>query len=337
MPGQMLLGFGVAVLLGEPALPSLTWEAPLHCPSQTDTQDAIEHYLGRSLADDDPPTDMHVREAVGGYRLELRTRAGAHVIEGSDCARLTGLAASVAAIAIDPLAEPNWREPPSLTRREPAPSELAIVVVPEEVSVPAIPKVEPEPARDEWQLVESRPDTSPARDRRSKRVRGLLSASAGLGLNLFPNPAPGFEAGLGIDRGALHVELDGGGWFAGRFRSSEGDVGGDLSAWHVSARPCGVPRWRWIELRACGLLGAGQVQARGVGVIDPHRIRQPWVWIGAELGLAVVLHRNVALILDVGAAVNLIRPKFWTEAPASEFLTPWISGRGRLGFEVRFP
>lgn len=344
MPSGMLLGIGLALLLDEPALPILTWEAPLHCPSQADTTAAIEHYLGRSLLDQDPPTSMHVREAAGGYRLELRTRAGAHVIEGSDCGRLAQLAASVAAIVIDPLADPPTLAPPSLVRHELEPSVPAVAVVGDEAPAPPIPepaldppKPEPEPVNSEWQLVEAGRDDGPSPYRRSNELRGLLTASAGLGLNVFPSPAPGFEAGLGLDRGALHVEVGGGGWFAGRFRSSEGDVGGDLSAWQVNARPCGVPRWRRIELRACGLLTAGQVHARGVGVVDPKLLRQPWVSLGAELGLAVVLHRNVALFLDLGAAANLLRPKFWTEAPRSEYMMPLISGRGRFGIEVRFP
>lgn len=336
----MLFGVGLALLLGEPAL---TWEAPLHCPSQSDTAAAIEHYLGRSLADADPPTAMHVREASGGYRLELRTRAGTHMIEGVDCGRLAQLAASVAAIAIDPLAEGPPIEPPSLVRREPEPiaiagAELATTeLAAPPIEVPPLPP-EPEPATEhEWQLVEGPNDQPQPRVRRTSEVRGLLSASAGLGLNVFPRPAPGFEAGVGIDRRALHLELGGGGWFAGSFRSSAGEIGGDLRAWQASVRPCGVPRWKRIELRACGVLGAGQVRARGVGVLDPQVVRQPWVWVGAELGLAVVLHRRAALFLDVGAAANLLRPRFYTDAPASEYVMPIVAGRGRLGIEVRFP
>jgi hypothetical protein len=341
MPSAMLLGVGLALLLGEPGL---TWEAPLHCPTRADTAAAIEHYLGRTLADADPPTDMRVREAAGGYRLELRTRVGAHVIEGVDCGRLIQLAASVAAIAIDPLAQGTPIEPPSLARREPdpdpraAPLETTKVELPSvEPEAPLITPPMPEPPPNEWQLVEGPADRPERRDPRTKRVRGLLSASAGLGLAVFPGPSPGVEAGVGIDRGALHVELGGGGWFAGRFRSSDAEVGGDLRAWQASVRPCGVPRWRRLELRACGVLGAGQVAARGVGVVDPQWVRQPWVWIAGELGLAVVLHPRAALFLDVGAAANLLRPRFWTDAPASEYVMPIVSGRGRLGVEVRFP
>jgi hypothetical protein len=356
MPNAMLLGVGLALLLGEPAL---TWDAPLHCPTRADTAAAIEHYLGRSLAEADPPTDMRVHEAMGGYRLVLRTRAGAHVIEGVDCGRLIQLAASVAAIAIDPLAQGMPVDPPSLVRREPEPlvsaggepglqpqalpateaepTEPAIVDPVEPPILPPMPEPEPEPDSSEWQLVEAPIDRPADARRRDRQLRGLLTASAGLGLAVFPNPAPGVEAGVGIDRGALHVELGAGGWFAGRFRSSEADVGGDLQAWQASVRPCGVPRWRRIELRACGSVGAGQVRARGVGVVDPEVVRQPWVWIAGDLGLAVVLHPRAALFLDVGAAANLLRPRFWTESPASEYQMPIVSGRGRFGIEVRFP
>ena len=337
----MLLGVGLALLLGEPAL---TWEAPLHCPSEADAEAALEHYLGRRLGPEDPATSMVVREHDSGYRLELHTRAGAHVIEGFDCNRLTQLAASVAAIAIDPLgAAPSSNEPPSLVRHEPEPIVIEGVPspAPERPRLPEpalIAPREPPPAP-EWVLA---PEPEPAdepepRSRSATKLRGLLSASAGLGLAVFPRPAPGFEAALGLDRGALHVELGGGGWFAGRFRSSAGDVGGDLLAWDASVRPCGVPRWRRLELRACAVVGAGQVRGRGVGVLTPQVVRQPWVWIAGELGLAVVLHRNVALFVDAGVAANLLRPRFSTAAPDAQYVMPAISGRGRFGVEVRFP
>ncbi|MFV8756056.1 hypothetical protein ACNOYE_36350 [Nannocystaceae bacterium ST9] len=254
----MLLGVGLALLLGEP---TLTWEAPLHCPSREVAAEALEHYLGRSLAEDDPPTDMRVREAAGGYRLELHTRAGAHVIEGVDCGRLTQLAASVAAIAIDPLALSMPFDPPTLARVEPerAPIEVAPAII--EAPLPEPPAIEPtpierprpdpEPELRDWRTTQTPVDEGP-RLRHDTRLRGLLSASAGLGLAVFPRPAPGFEAGVGLDRGALHLELGGGGWFAGQFRSSSGEVGGDLRAWQVGVRPCGVPRWRRVELRLCG-------------------------------------------------------------------------------------
>lgn len=331
-------------LLGDP----LNVESPLHCPSEDQVAAAIAHYLGRAIDLADPSTDMRIDEVRGGYRLELHTQAGTHVIEGGDCGRLVDLAASVAAIAIDPLAGMVAASPPSfalaLARREPEPVE-GIATEPTRVPPlaqppPPVAQPLPQPApalpasAPSWQLVEiADPPERPG----DASLRGLLSASASLGLGLFPNPAPGFEAALGLDRRAFHLELGGAGSFAGRFRAADAEVGGDLRAFQATLRPCGAPRWRRVELRACGLVGAGLVRAVGVGVRDPAIVRQPWVSLGAELGLALVLHRNAALFVDAGAAANLVRPHVWTEAPNADYQMPLVSGRGRLGVEVRFP
>ena len=178
---------------------------------------------------------------------------------------------------------------------------------------------------------------------RSGNLRGLVAASGTLGLGLFPNPSPGFELGLGLARRSparrvgLHVELAGGADFAGRFRAAGVDAGGDLLAGHGALRTCATPAWRRVELRACGRVGAGVLQARGVGVVSPVQIRQPWIFAGAELGLAITLHRNVALVFELGAAGNLLRPHVWIREPAADYVMPAPSGRSRLGLEVRFP
>jgi hypothetical protein len=327
-------------------------ELPLHCPSPARAEQAIEHYLGRPLAPDDPRATLQIDETRGGYRLELHGPSGRHVLEGVDCGHLVELAASVAAVAIDPLAGLVASPPPSgLTTRDaiepiPVPSERDAATLPD-APRPEPPPLPPAlPSRRE--LGPQPPDDPALVDRgeparpRSGNLRGLVAASGTLGLGLFPTPSPGFELGLGLARRTaarrvgLHVELAGGADFAGRFRAAGLDAGGDLLAGHGALRTCATPAWRRVELRVCGRLGAGVLQARGVGVVSPVQIRQPWMFAGAELGLAISLHRNVALVLELGASGNLLRPHVWIREPAADYVMPALSGRSRLGLEVRF-
>lgn len=326
-------------------------ELPLHCPSPARAEQAIEHYLGRPLAPDDPRATMQIDETRGGYRLELRGPSGRHVLEGVDCGHLVELAANVAAVAIDPLAGLVPPPPSGLTTRDaiepiPVTSERDTATLPDAPRPePPLPPALPSPR----ELGPRVPDDPALVDRyepprpRSGNLRGLVAASGTLGLGLFPNPSPGFELGLGLARRSparrvgLHVELAGGADFAGRFRAAGVDAGGDLLAGHGALRTCATPAWRRVELRACGRVGAGVLQARGVGVVSPVQIRQPWIFAGAELGLAITLHRNVALVFELGAAGNLLRPHVWIREPAADYVMPAASGRSRLGLEVRFP
>jgi hypothetical protein len=223
------------------------------------------------------------------------------------------------------------------------------------------PPVDPDPVT--WELIPLTDASSRAperaRDRGTSssgeaRLRGLLLADAGLALAVFPNPAPHVHAGVGLDRRkadarvGLRVELSGGAALAGRFRATDGrELGGDLMAWDLALRPCVVPRWGLVALRGCASVGAGQMRGRGVGVQNPQWVAQPWVWAGADLGVAVALHRRdatpraeAALFLDVGAGVNALRPNFMvldaSGGPAVRYVVPLISGQGRLGVEVRF-
>jgi hypothetical protein len=181
----------------------------------------------------------------------------------------------------------------------------------------------------------------PTRDAGDSPTRMLVSASGGLAFNLFPNLAPQVRASVGVQqpvgpRTKLGVELEGGAALGGRFRSADGLAGGDLTAWDLGLRACGVPRWGIIELRACGAVGAGQIRARGVGV-EPARTRaHPWVWLAVEPGLAIELHTNVALFFDLGADFNVYRPNFSVSGPDAAYATPIVAGHGRLGVELRF-
>jgi hypothetical protein len=345
----------------ETAVRAIEWEAPLACPSREWLATRIEAYLGRPLHADELARGLGGRvhsSSDGRFELELDGGEGAmqrHELVDHDCRHLTDVAASLLAIAIDPLAigapvVPLEQSEPSIPVLRPAaPIEVAPPVVVE------APRVVPEsPA---WELIPvAEPSTRSDRigDGPSGRLRGVLSADAGLALNVFPNLAPHVHAGLGFDlrevdaRVGLRVIVDGGAAMAGRFRATDGRaLGGDLIAWDVALRPCVIPRWGLVDLRACAAAGAGQLRGRGVGVQNPQVVAQPWVWAGADLGVAVGLHRpqarprvRAALFVDVGAGINVVRPNFVIlDANGMSdvgYVMPLVSGRGRLGIELGF-
>jgi hypothetical protein len=365
VPASLLVALLVAGPTASASLrqPSaIEWEAPLGCPDADWLNARIEAYLGRPLsaADRHEARGLRGRVRSGAHgRFELELVAGdRRRVADHDCRRLADVAASLLAIALDPLALGEPLVP--LERAEPAipipplSTESPIVI---EVSLVAEPKraMELEPVT--WELVPVAEDLIDhrQRDRSSPdgNLRGLLAADAGLALGLFPNPAPQVHGRVGFDlhepdaRLGLRVELDGGAALAGRFRAGDGrELGGDLLAWDVGLRPCAVPRWHRLDLRACVGAGAGQLRGRGVGVVDSQQVAQPWAWAGADFGVALALHRrdarprvSAALVVDLGAGVNLLRPNFVVldaNGPDIAYVMPIASGRGRLGIELKF-
>jgi hypothetical protein len=381
-----------------PRAARISWEAPLECPSSSWLSHRVGAYLGHAP---EPGVLVagRVRAKDAGFVLELRTEVAGvrehHRVEHHDCAALVEIAASLAAISIDPLAtreepvepmsDPRGEPPPGRVWPRPRPETARgrEVVVQRPSSLSRVITSAP-PAReaaadhslaegsatssstreslsspasalagspsDPLLLLDLRPVAADERDAGEppaageRRTRLLVSAVGGLALNLFPNPAPQVRGGLGVERGserfAFRAELGAGAALAGRFRSAEGSAGGNLLAWDVAVRPCAVPRWGIVDLRACAAFGAGQIRARGVGVVDAQRRAHPWLWLAAEAGVGVRVHRTAtlawALVLDLGADFNVYRPNFTVTSPDASYATPIVSGHGRLGVELRF-
>jgi hypothetical protein len=368
----------------------ISWEAPLECPSARSLEQRVDAYLGRAFAGEASVVVAgRVRATAGGFVLELTTEVDGmrdrQRLTHHDCAALLELAASLAAIAIDPLAlanpggppgrDPHQRQPPLQRPRTHEPiratttevaelaelAELATLAelakpsspepetgptpsaeLPNQLEAPAAPPVSPDEFGPLYDLYASPSAGGQADDPTTdaRRTRALVLATGGLALNLFPNPAPQVRGGVGVQhdmsRLALRAQVDAGATLAGRFRSVDRSAGGDLLAWDVAIHPCAVPRWGIVELRVCAAFGGGQIRARAVGVGNAIRRVHPWLWLASEAGLAVTLGRNVALVLDLGLDFNLLRPNFSVAGPDAAYLTPIVSGHGRLGVELRF-
>jgi hypothetical protein len=221
------------------------------------------------------------------------------------------------------------------------PSPIAPLPLPEPLPQPL-----PEPLPEQPLLLDLYADPNvrdvdrPPASNLPRRTQVSLGASAGLALELFPNPAPEVHANIGVSRGgpraAFRGELLGGVIPGGRFRSTDGQAGGNLLAWDIGVRPCGVPRWGIVELRVCAAFGGGQIRARGVNVEPRLQRAHPWLWLSPELGLAFDVSDRWALFVDLGANFNVYRPRFSISDPDAEFVTPVASARGRFGVELRF-
>ncbi|PRQ06653.1 hypothetical protein [Enhygromyxa salina] len=363
-------GLALALILARgPGEARLTWEAPLACPRASWLEARVDAYLGHAFTSEaEVEVAGYVHADSAGFVLELVTLVGGvreqRQLTHHDCDALVEIAASLAAIVIDPLALPQ----PLVAAADPraAPPSRAPVPIQRpqtrpSASPPTSPPPDPEPSNsgsasgsakpltaeppfelhaESGYLSNDRERRGPTRDTADQQTRMLVSASGGLALNLFPNPAPQVRAGVGVQHGGprskLRVALEGGAALGGRFRSVDGAAGGDLTAWDISLRPCGVPRWGIVELRVCAAVGAGQIRARGVGVEPARTLAHPWVWLALDPGLAVELHTNLAVFLDLGADFSIYRPNFSISGPDAAYATPIVAGHGRLGVELRF-
>jgi hypothetical protein len=357
----MTAGLGLALVsivsVGPPDTSHLEWDAPLECPDERWVADRVGSYLGRPLADEDAHVAAHVRPDAAGFVLDLATDAGGvrdrQRLEHHDCVALAEIAASLAAISIDPLAlgpnadsvhgpTPAWPPGVPLSVEVSPPIQVGVpsTVVPEPPAPPAAPSPTEQPQLFELYANPDAVDVERPEPMPDRRTRLSIGASAGLALALFPNPAPEVHANFGVSHGRRRAgfrgELLGGAILAGRLRSSDGVARGELLAWDLGLRPCGVPRWGIVELRVCGAIGAGQIRARGVNVEPALQRAHPWLWLSPELGLSVAVSSRVALFVDLGANFNVLRPTFSVSNPDAQFVTPIASARTRLGVELRF-
>jgi hypothetical protein len=179
------------------------------------------------------------------------------------------------------------------------------------------------------------PRTSTDPDRGSPTRTGTIGVGAVAFVGLFPGPGGGVQLDGALEHGAFRWQNAIAGYFGGRFRADRAEIGGDLSALAISTGFCGVPGTPRIQVRLCGLAGAGFVSARAVGTFSPGRSTQPWASAGGEVGLGVVARPRLAVVLGVGVQAALVRPGWQVQAPNGSFAVPPVMGLARLGLEIR--
>jgi hypothetical protein len=113
-------------------------------------------------------------------------------------------------------------------------------------------------------------------------------------------------------------------------------TGGDVDLLTGSAGTCRVWGRAAIELGPCLAFEIGRLHASGFGVTSPGEASTLWA---ALEGGGVIGYRHfarLALVLRLGAAVPLVRPRFVLDNVGPVFQPPVVTARGSAGVEITF-
>ncbi|MCA9682104.1 MAG: hypothetical protein KC457_07900 [Myxococcales bacterium] len=339
---------------------ALDWFVDEDCPGQAQLEQEITEFLppGATPGPGGVRAWGLVRRRGPMFELELEivTEDGRerHRMSAGQCAELTRFSALLIAGAIDPLALPR-RDDGRAASVEALEVEPIVITAetfeleddPEPAAVEAVEPllVEPPPELaplgfDEPVAPAPEVASAPARPTRVKTPAGLtgvLMAEIMGSVNALPIRTPNARVGAGLDRGRFRIAAHGTWWPRAAFRSpGDASVGGDMRGWTVSLSPCGLLRWERMEFPLCGVVAAGSVRATGVGVSQVRDSRQPWVWLGAEGGLAWWVRPRLGLQVSLGVGASLLRPNFTLEGSDAAFVMPAVFGTGQLGLATRF-
>jgi hypothetical protein len=319
-------------VLGGSGEPRVEWAGADICPgAEHEFERALDDYVGTAALGEDVAAKVKLVDAGGTgvqLTLTLESQAGReqHELRGLGCEQLVDEAALLLAGVIDPFA---YAGRDVRTQHEVLQIQRPLAI-PRESPREAVPVVEPERA------VEPEPEfgplvpTSDRAPRDALRSRGSLGVAATSFVGLFPQIGGGAQLDGGLDRGAFRWQGAITGYFGGRFRASEADVGANLWALDGSMGFCGVPRAERILVPLCGVVGVGFISAQAVGTLEPRRSMRPWVHVGGEVGVSVLTRPTLALGLAVGVHVAVVRPSWEVRAPDVHYLIPPVMGLVRL-------
>jgi len=264
-----------------------------------------------------------VRPALSSERgVELRvqlTRSGAKVhgelrlidedgatdtreVEGTTCDEVVAALSLTAALALDPSAR---------GASEPA------------LRVPSAPRARPAPAR---RVRPFRVEVG-ARVVAAEVVSPFTSLGGAVSLRLTRPAGPSSGTSFGLD--LVHLEND-------LFAAAE-DIAVSFTALALSACPLGWELGGVFELRPCAVLAGGRLAATGRSVGAPDSAVRSWWSAGALARASADLGSDVAVELEAGASVPLLRRRFVIDAPPRQVgETPAISALLALGASYRF-
>lgn len=326
-----------------PAGAELRWEVPGECPDAGAIRRGAAALLGRPIDPEAAGERIQVAGSIArepaGFRLDLEIRRGQaldrRTLRDPRCEVLADAAALIVAAAIDPDLGP----PPALPSADPAPpAEPAPAPAPaplDSFHADPLPPARPDPT--------DSPDHDPAPPPAPAPVplRGAVRLTGTFDQGSVPGPSGGPALAFALMRARWRVEL-GGLWLAPQTASPDParDLGARLSLAAASLRACGVaPLAARFELAGCGGLEAGALFGRAVGAeVDPTQTRaRPWLAVVAGAVFAWTPRPRFALVLDLGAAVPLVRPGFTLQGYGTLFTTNPAAFRGGLAIEARFP
>jgi hypothetical protein len=340
--GTLLLTLG----LGLPE-PQIEWSGDEICPgAQVELVAAIGSYLNAETSHP-VPVESRVRLVDAGpvglrLELELLSSTGdeTHELVGIDCEQVLDRAAMLIAGAIDPYAYAWPRRVESSEQhhrvvQSPRNRRVAATAPTRKPPTPNPPTSEdgsaPAPVSPEFGPLEL---GDPVIDRPRPAISGAISVGGTGFVGLFPSAGGGAELEGALERGRLRWQTGVGGWFGGRFRSTEANVGGDLWALAFASGLCAMPGTRRVQVPLCATGGLGFISVRAVGTVDPRSDVRPWAFAGAETRVLLLAREGLAVGLGVGVMAALLRPA-WEVPSYVRFTVPPAMGVIRLTFEVR--
>jgi hypothetical protein len=328
-----------------PFEPRLEWAGDDVCPGAAmQLELALSHYLGEAAAPAHVEAELIFRDqGPAGLSLQLGIASAfgreQHELAATDCDQLIDQAALLLAGVIDPFVMLASDAAPSSAAQHHEVRGDVVIQRPTRgmIAVAAGPRPDPDPATlapfDEFgPLVVA---DEPFVPRRRGPIMGALAVGATTFAGVFPQVGGGVELAGALERGPLRWQSGASGWFGGRFRSSEAEVGADLWALGFATSLCGVPAARRVRVPLCAVGGMGAIRARAVGTTEPRNSTRPWAWAGAEVSLQVLARQDLAIALGIGAHGILVRPGWEIRAPDVAYRLPPVMGLLRLTLEVR--
>lgn len=284
---------------------TLTWRAPLGCPSEQQVRQRLESLVGDLHAGihRDVSARAQAFETLGeegrapwAATIVIQSPSGESVrqLEASSCQALAEATAVLISVAMDPLGRSEN--------------------VPEPATPPPIPGPADEPPVEPTGPSEPEPDGPASRDKAKKdELGGVVGIRAGVGLGPLPLVGATLGGRGGLLYRALRVELGVAYWFAQQYAARSEEPGGAFSLWLVDARICGVPGVRSVEFPLCAGTQLGGFWSRGTGVDEPRTSTSLWSAMTATGGFLVKPTGAFALGFEATLLVPLTRPRFTIE------------------------
>lgn len=328
-----------------PPIPiELRWAAPEECPDREAFLAALSAIAGRRLAPASEAAlavDGRIEGTSDGYALALRLRGPAgeelRTLEAPECEALASAGSLVVVTRLlgDVSSPPEDRHGAAEEAPGAGPADAAVPLPPPTVEAPP-----PSLAVDELATPEPGPRAEP-RPAGRPPWQATLVALGGVAVGLGPRPAGMVRGGVGVRWGSVRVEV-----FAMHVLATS-TGGGDVPGVRASltgggALGCWAPAWGRLELPLCGGLELGALVGSGVGPLVATRedVRQPWVGLPLEAGVAWAPIPRLALRALVGGDIGLWRPGFHVDVgdERTAISRPWPVGlHAAGGLELRLP
>jgi hypothetical protein len=119
--------------------------------------------------------------------------------------------------------------------------------------------------------------------------------------------------------------------------TTDGDAAGArLMPASATLTPCYAPLVTGrLRLGPCGQIEVGLIHAEGIGISQSRVTDAPWLSLGGELAMWLVLGAHFELRVDAGALVPVVRPNFGLTGLGDVF-EPGVAARGGGAAVVRF-